>query len=94
MRTCHAALFFSRNLTASPTVRMVSAASSDLAAEFFLEGHHKLDGIETVSSKIVDEACILGHFVGLDPEMLHHDLLYALRDIAHIRLTVLAACQS
>src|SRR6185312_14024382 len=45
----------------------------DLAAEFLLERHDQLDGVE---------------IVGLDSEVLYHDLLNALRDIAHIRLTV------
>src|SRR5512132_3648279 len=60
----------------------------DLAAKLFLEGHDQLDGVETVGPKIVDEARTVGDLVGLDAEMLHYDLLYALRDIAHIRLTV------
>src|SRR5512143_4025489 len=60
----------------------------DLTAELLLEGHDELDGVEAVGSEVVDEACILGDLVGLDPEMLHHDLLYALRDITHFRLAV------
>src|SRR6188472_1612131 len=60
----------------------------DLAPELLLERHDQLDGIKTVGPKIVDEARILGDLVGLDSEVLHHDLLNALRDIAHIRLTV------
>src|SRR5215207_2927655 len=55
----------------------------DLAAELLLEGHDQLDSIEAVGPKVVDEARVLGDLVGLDSEMLHHDLLYALRDIAH-----------
>src|SRR5262245_32323401 len=59
----------------------------NLAAEFFLEGHDQLDSVEAVGPKVVDEARVLGDLVRLDSEMLHHDLFYALRDIAHIRLT-------
>ena len=74
---------------ASPTVRIVSAASSGIStAELLLERHDELDGVEAVGSEVVDEARILGDLVGLNPEMLHHDLLHALRDIAHFRLTV------
>src|SRR6185436_19144232 len=60
----------------------------DLAAEFLLEGHDQLDCVEAVGPKIVNEARTVGDLVGLDAEMLNHDLLYALRDIAHVRLTV------
>src|SRR6185312_8756726 len=60
----------------------------DLAAKLLLESHDQLDCVETVGPKVVDEAGVVGNLVGLDTEMLHHDLLYALRDIAHLRLTV------
>jgi hypothetical protein len=52
----------------------------DLDVELFLEGHHELDGIEAVGPEIVDEVCVLGHLVGLDAEVLDHDLLHAVSD--------------
>src|SRR5262245_19978526 len=58
----------------------------NLAAEFLLERHDELDRVQAVGSKVVDEARAVGHLVGFDSEMLHHDLLNALRDIAHFSL--------
>src|SRR6516164_10737571 len=54
-----------------------------LTAKFFLKCHHELDGVETVSTKIIDEARILGHLVGLYPEMLDHNFLNPLANVAH-----------
>ncbi len=65
----------------------------NLAAELFLESHYQFDGVEAVGSKVVDEAGVLGDLIGLDSEMLHHDLFYALRDITHVRLTVPCSSQ-
>ena len=50
----------------------------NLAAEFLLERHHQLDGIEAVGAQIIDEARVVGDLVGLDPEVLDNDLLHAL----------------
>src|SRR4051794_30321161 len=33
----------------------------DFDTEFFLEGHHQLDRVETVGAQVVDEARILSH---------------------------------
>ena len=75
---------FSRNLTASPTVWICSAASSgNLAAELLLERHHEFDRVQAVGAQIVDEAGVVGDLVGLHAEMLDNDLLHALCDIAH-----------
>jgi hypothetical protein len=56
----------------------------DLDAEFLLERHHQLDGIEAVGAEIVDERGALGDLVLLDAQVLHHDLFDALCDIAHL----------
>src|SRR5690242_6283307 len=55
----------------------------NLAAEFLLERHHQLDGVEAVGSEIVDEAGILGDLGFIDAKMLHHNLFHSLGDIAH-----------
>src|SRR5687767_7172437 len=56
----------------------LSGIVRDLTAEFFLERHDEFDGVETVRAKVVNEAGILGHLVGFDAKMLHHDFLHAL----------------
>src|SRR6056297_196423 len=53
----------------------------DLDAELLLERHHQLDGVERVRAEIVDEAGALDHLVLLDGQVLHHDLLHALRNV-------------
>src|SRR5690242_9371814 len=40
----------------------------NLAPEFLLEGHHQFDRVEAIGAKVVDEARVLCHLVGLDPE--------------------------
>src|SRR5262249_51372168 len=55
----------------------------NLAAEFFLEGHHELDGVETVGAKIVNEARLIGHLVGLYAQVLHDDLFHPLANVTH-----------
>src|ERR1051325_9715477 len=55
----------------------------DLAAEFLLESHHQLDGVEAVGPQIVDKAGVLGHLGLVDAEMLDDDLLDPIGDIAH-----------
>src|SRR6476620_11866597 len=60
----------------------------DLAAKLFLEGHDQLDSVAAVGPQIVDDARTVGDLVGLDTEMLHYNLLYALTAIAPLHLTV------
>ena len=55
----------------------------NFAAELLLESHHELDGVETVGAKIVDETRLLGHLVGLYPQVLHDDLFHPLANITH-----------
>src|SRR5665213_2308966 len=55
----------------------------NLAAEFFLERHDQLDGIEGIGAQIVDKAGVLGHLGFVDTQMLDDDLFYPLGDIAH-----------
>src|SRR5215208_428102 len=55
----------------------------NFAAELFLESHDEFDRVETVGAKIVDEACVLCHFLGFDTQMLHHNLLNPLDNITH-----------
>jgi len=51
--------------------------------EFLFERHHKLNSIQTVSTKIVDEACLLYDFVFFNAEMLYDDLFHTICNIAH-----------
>src|SRR6478609_5335977 len=55
----------------------------NLDAELFLEGHHELDGVEAVRAQVFDEVGAVDDLLGLDAEVLDHDLLHALGDIAH-----------
>src|SRR5215210_7116809 len=59
----------------------------DFAAEFFLESHDQLDGVEAVCSQIVDEAGILGHLGFVDAEMLDNNFLNPLGDVAHAMIS-------
>ena len=52
-------------------------------AELLLERHDQLDRIEAVGAQIVDEARILGHLGFVDTQVLDHDLLHPLGDVAH-----------
>src|SRR6185295_12577399 len=38
----------------------------NLATELFFKCHHKLDGVETVSAEVVNEARVVDHFFGLN----------------------------
>src|SRR6185369_2137519 len=53
------------------------------ASEFLFEGHDQLDRIEAVSTKVIDEARVLGHLVCIYPQMLDNDFFYPLANIAH-----------
>src|SRR5690349_2478813 len=55
----------------------------NLTTEFFFKCHHELDGVETVSAEIVDEACVVDHFLGLNTKVFDHDLLYPLANLTH-----------
>src|SRR5215211_327284 len=55
----------------------------DFAAEFLLECHDELNGIETVSPEIINEACVLGHLVGFNAQMLDDNLFNPLADVTH-----------
>ncbi len=56
----------------------------NLAAEFFLKGHHKFYGIEAVGTKIINEARFIIDLFGFDPEMFDHDFFHPFGNIAHI----------
>src|SRR5205814_4019156 len=56
----------------------------------FFERHHEFDRVETVGTEVVDEARILDYLLGIDAEMLYHDLLYPFCDIAHLNLGCLS----
>ncbi|VXC81105.1 Acyl carrier protein (Modular protein) (fragment) [Bosea sp. 127] len=55
----------------------------DLDAELFLESHDQLDGVEAVGTEVLDEIGALDNLLRLNAEVLDHDLLHALGDIAH-----------
>src|SRR4051794_30954555 len=44
-------------------------------AEFLLEGHDELDGVERVGAQIVHERSVRRHFFLIDAELLHDDAL-------------------
>jgi hypothetical protein len=55
----------------------------DFDAELFFKSHDKLNRVERIGAKVVDEIGVVDHFVGLNAEMFDNDLFYALSDIAH-----------
>jgi hypothetical protein len=61
----------------------------NVAAEFFLESHYQLNGVNTVRTEVVDKAGILDHSVRLDAKMLYHDLFYALAHVTHLYILLL-----
>src|SRR6185437_14839359 len=55
----------------------------NLDAERLLERHHQLDGVETVGAQVIDERRLGCDLRLLDAEVLHHDLLYLVGNLAH-----------
>ena len=55
----------------------------DLDAERLLERHHQFDGIEAVGAQVVDERRLGRDLRFLDAQVLHHDLLNLVGDLAH-----------
>src|SRR5262249_30500751 len=55
----------------------------NLDAELLLEGHHELDGIEAVRSEVVHERGLGSHQLLFDAELVHDDLLDAIRNRLH-----------
>src|ERR1700744_601178 len=55
----------------------------NLAAEFFFERHHQLDGIETVGAEVVNEARVVDHFFGFDTEVFDHVRFNLLANLTH-----------
>jgi hypothetical protein len=49
-----------------------------LDAELFLKCHDQLDGIEGISTKVLDEFCVNGDLLGTHAELLHNDILYTI----------------
>ena len=82
-------------LTASPTVRIVSAASSGISTpNSSSKRHDQFDRIKAVRAKVIDEAGAFGDFVGVNAKMLDHDLFHALAGIAHKETLVFLVCSS
>src|SRR6266568_1476309 len=55
----------------------------DLHAERLLEGHHQLDRVQAVRAQVVDEGRLRRDLAFLDAEVLDHDLLNPVGDVAH-----------
>jgi hypothetical protein len=58
----------------------------NFAAELLLESDHKLNGVEAVGTKIIDEARALRHLVRVDPETFHDDLLNSFHNVSHFSI--------
>jgi hypothetical protein len=58
----------------------------NFAAELLLESDHKLNGVEAVGTKIIDEARVLRHLVRVDPETFHDDLLNSFHNVSHFSI--------
>src|SRR4029077_18962169 len=55
----------------------------DLAPEFLLKGHHKLNRVEAVGTQIVYETGVLGHLRLVDAQMFDDDLFDPIVDVTH-----------
>jgi hypothetical protein len=55
----------------------------DLDPELLLEGHHQLHGVEAVRPQVVDERRLGSHDLLFDAELVHDDLLDAIRNRLH-----------
>src|SRR6266403_3326632 len=55
----------------------------NFATEFFFERHHELDRIEAVGAEVINEACVVDHFFGLNTKVFDHDLLNPLANLTH-----------
>src|SRR5579864_634093 len=55
----------------------------NLDAELFLKRHYQLDRVERVGAEILDKGRALRDLLGIDVQMLDHDLLHAFGSIAH-----------
>src|SRR5262249_1583068 len=55
----------------------------NLATEFLLERHDEFHRVEAVGAEIIDEARVLGDLLRFHPQVLHHDLLHPLANVAH-----------
>lgn len=53
-------------------------------AEFFLESHHQLNGIQAVGAKIVNKTGRIRDFVFFHTKVFDYDLFYAIGDITHV----------
>lgn len=67
----------------------LSGIVGNFTSELFFERHHKLDGVETVGTEVVDEARALQNFALVDTQMFDNNFLHALSDIAHVCLPLL-----
>src|SRR6187200_3603869 len=47
----------------------LSGVIGNFATELFFKCHHKLDGVETVSAKVVDETCVVDNLIGFNTEV-------------------------
>jgi hypothetical protein len=55
----------------------------DFAAKLLFERHDKLNGVETVGAKVVDETRGVSHLVRLHAKMFYDDLFYPLANVTH-----------
>src|SRR6202795_3571867 len=69
--------------TASLTVVIFSASSSNFDSKGFLERHHQFDLVEGIRSEVVHEGRRRRHFGFIDAELLDDNLFYALFHAGH-----------
>src|SRR6476469_6870839 len=61
----------------------LSGVVGNFATELFFKCHHKLDGVEAVGAKVVDETCVVDNLFGFNTEVLDHNLLNPLANLTH-----------
>ena len=62
----------------------LSGVVGNFAAEFLFERHDQFDGIQAVSTQIVDETGIVRHLCLVYAKVLDNDFLYPVRNVAHL----------
>jgi hypothetical protein len=76
--------FFSRNLTASPTVKILDASRQKCRNRIPAQGHYYLNDIKAVGAEVINEARAIDHFIGINSKLFNHDLSNSFSNLAHL----------
>jgi len=62
-------------------LKLLSFFIGNVDAEFFLKRHDELDGVEGVSTEVLDELGFLGDLFGIHAELLNDDVFNLILDV-------------